>query len=455
MQNIYKLCFSLTFLIFSMQIFADNKASISGSDFKVIEIQPETNTGLNNIFVVYNTSGCDFNFTATNGYAVYVYRYSNLGGGYAEELRDVDRNANSVSFPLGTDDLGYIIEDGTARYYYWVVNYAKHKYTVSSVVAAEQQDCNYSVVNFQGEASPITFYTINGQPRVLSREIYVDYTTQEFDSELSDYMNIDTRKIYESLGSTVAITPPAYCSTFFTIDGDRFLREWGFGIIVETSAVAPVAVECQAQAVQKEIDFGEDGSNVMKGDEANLGGSAPAEISFIAYTTEGVLHYEWQMSRNQDFETPDYRFYQKDLDYTFTEEGTFYLRFIGSNADGTCESVSDTFTVSIGASALECPNAFSPNGDGVNDIWKVSYRSLIDFSCEIFNRNGQRIYGFTDPSDGWDGTWHGKTVKPGVYYYVIIATGADGKRYKKSGDINIINSINYSNGGSTSEDYSE
>ena len=43
-------------------------------------------------------------------------------------------------------------------------------------------------------------------------------------------------------------------------------------------------------------------------------------------------------------------------------------------------------------------------------------------------------------SKGWDGKYKGKYVKPGVYYYVIEAKGADGKEYKKKGDINILRS---------------
>jgi hypothetical protein len=48
------------------------------------------------------------------------------------------------------------------------------------------------------------------------------------------------------------------------------------------------------------------------------------------------------------------------------------------------------------------------------------------------------VYEFTDPDGGWDGTYNGRLVDPGVYYYVITATGSDGKKYKKRGDINIL-----------------
>lgn len=54
-------------------------------------------------------------------------------------------------------------------------------------------------------------------------------------------------------------------------------------------------------------------------------------------------------------------------------------------------------------------------------------------------RYGHQLFHFNDPSKGWDGKYKGKLVKSGVYYYVIQARGADGRKYKKSGDINIIN----------------
>lgn len=426
-----------------LSVFADSKASISGSDLKVIEITPEATTGLNNIMVAYSTEGCSLKFNTSDGYTAKVYRFSSLGGAYAEEITNIERETSSVEFTLSKEDMGYILEEGSSRYYCWVVNYANHKMILEEFFPSADQDCSYSVLNILGSAGPINYYTINGQPRVLSREIHLDYTTEVFDADRKYYEPTEEKKIYESLGTVVSVTPPAYCSTYFTLSGDRFLREWGKEIMAETPyEVTPVAVDCYTEAIQEETSDDQP-SNVMGGGSSGLGGSAPAEITFYAYTTSGVLHYEWQMSRSQDFDNPEYRFYQQDLDYTFTEEGTYFLRFIGSNADGTCESIGDTYTVTIGASALECPNAFSPNDDGVNDIWKVSYRSLIDFHCEIFNRNGQRIYGFDNPADGWDGTWNGKKVKSGVYYYVITATGADGQKYKKSGDINIIHSKIY------------
>ena len=112
---------------------------------------------------------------------------------------------------------------------------------------------------------------------------------------------------------------------------------------------------------------------------------------------------------------------------------------MASNSTGSCEYFSETYEVFIGASRLQCPNIFSPEAsEGINDEWKVSYKSITSFKCNIFNRWGIKIAELTDPSQGWDGKYKGKYVPSGVYYYVIKAEGADGVKYDLSGDINII-----------------
>lgn len=60
-------------------------------------------------------------------------------------------------------------------------------------------------------------------------------------------------------------------------------------------------------------------------------------------------------------------------------------------------------------SSLLLPNAFSPNGDGINDIYKPKdgYRNIEEFHAYIYNRWGQKLYEWTDPATGWDGTYRG------------------------------------------------
>lgn len=447
-----------------------NSVSFDGSSKKVIEIEPEKSTGLNSIFVIDDITGIQIKYKSEgSAQNVKWYRYANLGGGYAEELTNVITENGSSVLRNPDGDMGYIVEDNDKRYYFWVVNYSNHPFAVYSVKGADSQGCDSSDLTVNGRGDAIHYFTINGQQKTLSRDIKVIYNTLEWNEANLFFDQIEKTILLESLNESVRVIPPALCNTDFTISGDRFLEEWGEEKSSVSETIAATAVEVHTKAEQEGVDDsvpsgditspddpadeGENpdetdegdtpqetpvGSNVIRTESNGLGGSAPAEITFYSYLSDAVLHSEWQMARDADFENIDYRFNVQDLTYIFEEEGTFYLRFIGSNADGSCESVSDSYEVSIGASELLCPNAFSPDGDGVNDEWKVSYRSLTEFKCWIFDRAGHEMFHFEDPSAGWDGKYKGKPVRPGVYYYVIQAKGADGKKYKKSGDINIL-----------------
>ncbi len=66
------------------------------------------------------------------------------------------------------------------------------------------------------------------------------------------------------------------------------------------------------------------------------------------------------------------------------------------------------------------PNAFTPNGDGVNDKWEIKY--LIDYpDCmvQVFSRTGQQVFQSIGYSTPWDGTYHGTPLPIGTYYYII------------------------------------
>jgi gliding motility-associated-like protein len=76
-------------------------------------------------------------------------------------------------------------------------------------------------------------------------------------------------------------------------------------------------------------------------------------------------------------------------------------------------------------SEIYTSNGFSPNGDGINDVFQVSYSSLQNYSCKIYNRWGGLIYESTDPNAYWDGTYMMSPCLEGVYFYTIEAVGVN------------------------------
>lgn len=86
--------------------------------------------------------------------------------------------------------------------------------------------------------------------------------------------------------------------------------------------------------------------------------------------------------------------------------------------NGGC-SVTDTLFVKVLKSPM-IPNAFSPNGDGINDTWIIQYlESYPGTTVDIFNRYGQKVFSSMGYDKPWDGRYNGKILPVGTYYYVI------------------------------------
>lgn len=192
-------------------------------------------------------------------------------------------------------------------------------------------------------------------------------------------------------------------------------------------------------------------------------GSAPLTVRFQANPSDvGIYtaHYEWRFTK-EGSNTPYLVRYEEDTEYTFTEAGSHRIELYATFVNGT-DTVAYTkdywsentpITVSIAESKLDMPNAFSPNGDGINDVYKAKtgYQSLVEFHAYIFNRWGQKLYEWDDPAGGWDGKYHGKDVKQGVYYVLVKAKGADGRKYNIKKDVNLLRGYTETSGNTGGE----
>ena len=181
-------------------------------------------------------------------------------------------------------------------------------------------------------------------------------------------------------------------------------------------------------------------------DDDNYSGSAPIRVSLKANANDDIgwdSHYEWRIFHDNDT-VPYIIRYEENTDFDFTESGSIrvvlYAKFTQGELEIETTNEESPFTLSISESVLLMPNAFSPNGDGINDIYKAKdgYQSITDFHGYIFNRWGQKLFEWTHPAEGWDGTYKGKPVKDGVYFCLVKAKGADGKTYNIKKDVNLL-----------------
>ena len=95
---------------------------------------------------------------------------------------------------------------------------------------------------------------------------------------------------------------------------------------------------------------------------------------------------------------------------------TYYI----SKVNGQCESERTQAQITISLSAIDIPNAFTPNGDGKNDYWKINNaQNYPQAIVQIFTRYGQKVFESKGYSVPFDGTYNGTKLPSGVYYYIL------------------------------------
>jgi len=105
------------------------------------------------------------------------------------------------------------------------------------------------------------------------------------------------------------------------------------------------------------------------------------------------------------------------------------------------QGCADTATIQInvnGLPPLYIPNAFTPNGDGVNDVWYVYGTGVKDIQMTVFDRWGEKVFESTDQSHGWDGTYRGAQEPAGVYVYIVNVSYLDNQTLEKNGSLTLI-----------------
>jgi len=117
-----------------------------------------------------------------------------------------------------------------------------------------------------------------------------------------------------------------------------------------------------------------------------------------------------------------------------SESGIYWV-----SVSNSCGISSDTVKLNFEPCDIVFPSAFTPNGDGKNDIIRAigSFQLFTAFSLSIFNRYGQRLFYTEDIYAGWDGTYNGTKQDLGTYFYLINYT-LQGKHHMMKGDFELI-----------------
>ncbi|MDP7430314.1 MAG: gliding motility-associated C-terminal domain-containing protein, partial [Flavobacteriales bacterium] len=124
--------------------------------------------------------------------------------------------------------------------------------------------------------------------------------------------------------------------------------------------------------------------------------------------------------------------------HSYNKQGQYEIMLVAGNSL-LSQLCNDTTFVTIDVQGLDVFNVFSPNDDGVNDIFDFGGWSLSSMYVEIYNRWGEKIYHWDSPNGSWNGkTYNDDDAPDGVYYFYLKANGIDGYLYQQQGDITLL-----------------
>lgn len=156
------------------------------------------------------------------------------------------------------------------------------------------------------------------------------------------------------------------------------------------------------------------------------------EIIFTDYSAGSPTEWNWQ------FGTGDSSTVQNPV-YSYPDTGKFTVQLVISNQFGCSDTIDHTVIITP-SFTIYVPNAFTPDGDGINDIFLPKGIGWRDYELRIFSRSGTQVFSSFDPLVGWDGTVNGKpnSTISDVYVYRIYVRDKNNRKQDFKGTVTLV-----------------
>jgi len=150
-------------------------------------------------------------------------------------------------------------------------------------------------------------------------------------------------------------------------------------------------------------------------------------------SSQGATMYKWIFGDGDSLLTT------KDtvVNHLYNNTIYYHVALIAYNIYGCSDTMWQDVQALINP-LFDVPSAFTPNGNGINDILYVKGFGIGHLNWQIYNRWGEKVFETEDLQTGWDGTYNGKPQPQEVYHYILSIQTTDGKKYNKNGDITLI-----------------
>ncbi len=147
-------------------------------------------------------------------------------------------------------------------------------------------------------------------------------------------------------------------------------------------------------------------------------------------TVNGATFYSWSPDYNMDCDTCDFTL----VNPTYTS--TYCV--IGTDTFGCMDTTCVRIIVSHDCGVIYLPTAFTPNGDGHNDVFRVLGKCIFSVHMVIYNRWGQKIFESEDRHSGWNGKYQSENSEVGVYTYEVEAVNLLGEKFYQTGNVTLL-----------------
>ena len=147
-------------------------------------------------------------------------------------------------------------------------------------------------------------------------------------------------------------------------------------------------------------------------------------IDFKLTPPTDFINYKWQDGSSLEF-------------FNVLSPGVYWLSVMDACNNMYRDSI--LVSASIDEGQVSFPNVFTPNEDGINDIYKIiNQEYLSPFELTIYNRWGVKMFETVNNNQYWDGTYKGKQVPDGVYFYILQFKDCEGTSVSKSGTVTLM-----------------
>jgi gliding motility-associated-like protein len=127
----------------------------------------------------------------------------------------------------------------------------------------------------------------------------------------------------------------------------------------------------------------------------------------------------------------------KNPEHFYSVAGTYLVCLNGKNANGCASNYCDTISI-LNPNIIAVPDAFTPNGDNMNDVLKVRGGPVKEMELRIFNEWGKQVFISNSQNEGWDGNYNGAAQPVGIYEYSVKGNTDNNETISMHGVVNLI-----------------